>query len=59
MKRMIGLLLLVVLAAWGCAETDSSSTIRKASMCAMCGASVSGDYFATTTDRSVGPGQGW
>ena len=27
-----------------------------ANTCAMCGATVSGDYFANTTLRSLGPG---
>ncbi len=59
-KRAIGLLLLAVLLAGGCAETDTSrrGTINRAATCAMCGASVSGDYFTRTTDRSTGPGQG-
>ncbi len=59
-KRAIGLLLLAVLLAWGCAETTTSrsGTINRAATCAMCGASVSGDYFYRTADRSTGPGQG-
>ncbi len=60
MKRVVGLLLLAMVLAWGCAETNSSSaTVGRAAMCAMCGASVQGDYFSRTTDRSIGPGQGW
>jgi len=55
MKRIIGLLLLTVLSLWGCAENDANGAVRRASMCAMCGASVGGDYFYYTVDRSMGP----
>lgn len=59
MKSMVGLMLLAVLGLWGCAETTTNrrgnDTVNWAATCAMCGASVSGDYFAYTTDRSMGP----
>jgi hypothetical protein len=40
-------------------EQRRSDTISRAATCAMCGASVSADYLLSTTDRSIGPGQGW
>ncbi len=55
MKSMVGLILLVALGLWGCAETNSSGAVNRASMCAMCGASVSPDYFYYSADRSMGP----
>jgi hypothetical protein len=55
MKRTIALLLLTGLMLWGCAETNTSGTMKRAATCAMCGASVSGDYFYYTVDRSMGP----
>jgi hypothetical protein len=55
MKRIIALLLLTVLMLWGCAETTSNGAMKRAATCAMCGASVSGDYFYYTVDRSMGP----
>jgi hypothetical protein len=57
MKRSVGLLLLLaVLMSWGCAETNSQSeVVGRAAICAMCGASVSGDYFYYTADRATGP----
>jgi hypothetical protein len=59
MKRAVGLLLLLaVLISWGCSETNSQSdVVGRAATCAMCGASVSGDYFYYATDRASGPGQ--
>jgi hypothetical protein len=56
MKRTIALLLLTGLMLWGCAETNGRSEMaRRAATCAMCGASVTGDYFYYTIDRSMGP----
>lgn len=60
MKRAVGLLLLAVLLQWGCAEMSasdrrSSDMVNWSSSCAMCGASVSGDYFAYSADRAFGP----
>ena len=55
MKSMVGLMLLVALGLWGCAETTSSGAVNRAATCAMCGASVSPDYFYYSTDRSMGP----
>ncbi|MGP8049026.1 MAG: hypothetical protein ACLPYB_00315 [Desulfobaccales bacterium] len=56
MKRATGLLLLLaLLMSWGCSETNSQSEVGRAATCAMCGASVTGDYFYYTTDRSTGP----
>jgi hypothetical protein len=55
MKSMVGLMLLVALGLWGCAETNSSGAVNRANMCAMCGASVSPDYFYYSTNRSMGP----
>ena len=56
MKRTAGLLLLLaVLISWGCSETNSQSdVVGRAATCAMCGASVSGDYFYYATDRAAG-----
>jgi hypothetical protein len=54
MKKSVGLLLLTALLTWACAETNSSVTGRAAT-CAMCGASVEGDYFAYSADRAMGP----
>ncbi len=60
MKKSVGLLLLTALLTWACAETNTSSSVTgRAATCAMCGASVSGDYFMRTTDKAIGPGQGW
>jgi hypothetical protein len=55
MKSMVGLILLVALGLWGCAETNSSGAVNRASTCAMCGASVTPDYFYYSADRSMGP----
>ncbi len=55
MRRLVGLILLLALGLWGCAETEGSSTVKRASMCAMCGASVGPDYFYYSTERSMGP----
>ncbi|MCX5892241.1 MAG: hypothetical protein NTW80_04590 [Deltaproteobacteria bacterium] len=56
MKSIVGLMLLAALGLWGCAETTSrSEVVNRASMCAMCGASVGADYFYDTTNRSMGP----
>lgn len=59
MKRATGLLLLLaLLMSWGCSETNSQSEVTsRAATCAMCGASVTGDYFYYTTDRASGPTQ--
>jgi hypothetical protein len=59
-----GLILLVLAALWlaGCAEPSSNRyrspdpMVDLANTCAMCGATVSGDYFSGTALRSVGPG---
>jgi hypothetical protein len=58
--------LLLVAAAWllgGCAGTGGSErrsdAVSQASMCAMCGASVSPGYFDYSAQRSMGPGQWW
>ena len=59
MKKAMGLLVLAALLIVGCAETASSGVTGRAATCAMCGASVNADYFTNTTDRSLGPGQGW
>ena len=55
MKSLVSLMVLAALMLWGCAETNSSGTMSRAATCAMCGASVSGDYFYDTTNRSMGP----
>jgi len=57
MKRVVGLLLLLAaLMSWGCSETNSQSdVVGRAATCAMCGASVTGDYFYYSTDRNTGP----
>jgi|WetSurSiteA1Bulk_404760.scaffolds.fasta_scaffold126780_2 hypothetical protein len=45
----------------GCAspEPRSSATADRAGMCAMCGASVTPGYFMESTDKAIGPGQGF
>jgi hypothetical protein len=44
--------------SWGCSETNSQSeVVGRAATCAMCGASVSGDYFYYATDRAFGPSE--
>ncbi len=53
MKKLVGLILLAALLCWACAETDSVT--GRAATCAMCGASVSGDYFLYSADRAYGP----
>ncbi|MCL4504002.1 MAG: hypothetical protein M1438_19425 [Deltaproteobacteria bacterium] len=55
MRRVVGLILLMALGLWGCAETNSSGVVDRAALCAMCGASVSPDYFYYSADRSMGP----
>ena len=55
MKKSVGLLLLAALLTWACAETNSNSVTGRAATCAMCGASVEGDYFAYSADRAMGP----
>ncbi len=55
MKKSVGLLLLVALLTWACADTNTRSVTGRAATCAMCGASVGPDYFMYTTDRSMGP----
>jgi hypothetical protein len=57
MRKVLGLLVLATLLLAACAETNSSSRVSdRASLCAMCGASVGPDYFANTTFRGLGPG---
>jgi hypothetical protein len=60
MRRAIVLLLLAALLQVACAEMDSggrrSSVTDRAAMCAMCGASVSPDYFYYGSFKAVGPG---
>jgi len=56
-------LLLVAFLLGACGEMNSGSrsrdVTRQAALCAMCGASVSPDYFYSTSERSVGPGRNW
>jgi nitrous oxide reductase accessory protein NosL len=63
MVRTVILLMAAVLLLAGCAESLSDQRrgdpISQAASCAMCGASISGGYFESTTDRTLGPGQGW
>ena len=63
MVRMVLLWMAAVLLLGSCAESLSdqrrSDTFSQASLCAMCGASVSGDYFVNSAAKGVGPGQGW
>jgi len=57
MKRTVGLLLMAALMLWGCAETNGrSEVVHRAATCAMCGATVTGDYFYYSADRATGPG---
>lgn len=58
MIRAVGLILLACLWQWGCAEIPSDrsdSLVSRATTCAMCGATVRGDYFFDAADRSMGP----
>ena len=56
MKKSVGLLLLAALLTWACETTNSGSSVAgRAATCAMCGASVEGDYFAYSADRAFGP----
>ena len=56
MKIAVGLMLLAVLMVWGCETTNSRNSVTgRAATCAMCGASVSGDYFLYSADRAFGP----
>ena len=56
MKRTVGLLIMAALMLWGCAETNGrSEVVQRAATCAMCGATVSGDYFYSSTERAMGP----
>jgi hypothetical protein len=55
MKIAVGLMLLAVLMVWGCETTNSRDTVNQAATCAMCGASVGGDYFLYSADRAFGP----
>ncbi len=45
----------------GCATSEprSSSVTDRAGLCAMCGASVTPGYFMESSDKAIGPGQGW
>jgi hypothetical protein len=56
MRKVLGLLLLAASLLSACAETTGNSVSDRASLCAMCGASVGADYFANTTFRGLGPG---
>jgi hypothetical protein len=56
MKIAVGLMLLAVLMVWGCETTNSRNSVTsQAATCAMCGASISGDYFLYSADRAYGP----
>ena len=55
MKIAVGLMLLAVLMIWGCETTNSGDVVGRAATCAMCGASVSPDYFLYSSDRAFGP----
>jgi hypothetical protein len=63
MVRMVLLLVAAVLLLGSCAgsvsESRRSDPISQASMCAMCGGSVSPGYFDYSAQRTTGPGQGW
>jgi hypothetical protein len=63
MVRTVILSMAAVLLLVGCAEFLSDQgrrdPISEAASCAMCGASVSGGYFESTTDKTWGPGQQW
>ena len=64
MLKMVLWLTAALLLLGGCAgpslsDQRRSDTISQAATCAMCGASVSADYFTHTTDKTIGPGQGW
>lgn len=48
-------MLLALLLIWGCETANSGSVTGRAATCAMCGASVSGDYFLYSADRGFGP----
>lgn len=60
MTRTFVLLVLAALWLGACAETNSSSdVVKRAALCAMCGASVSPGYLYYSTERSTGPSEGW
>ncbi len=63
MIKMIETILLMALAAamlGACADTNSSSSaVKRAATCAMCGASVTPGYLYYSTERSTGPSEGW
>lgn len=64
MVRAVLLLVVAALLLGNCAgaslsDQRRSDTISRAATCAMCGASVSAGYLDYTTERSMGPGQGW
>jgi hypothetical protein len=62
MSNGLILLVLAVLLMGACLDPNSAEYRRRTSMidlantCATCGASVSGDYFAGSNFRAIGPG---
>jgi len=63
MRKGLILLALAALLSQACADMngdsrkrDGSGFINWSNTCAMCGASVSNDYFAGSAFRAVGPG---
>jgi hypothetical protein len=61
MKRGLMLLVLAAMLLPACADTNSNSRSRdamigRASLCATCGGSVSGDYFDSSVFKAIGPG---
>jgi len=64
MLRTVLLLAAAILLLASCAEMSAGDqrrrdTINQAANCAMCGGSVSGDYFDYSAQKSMGPGQWW
>lgn len=68
MKRVVVLLVMAVWLQGGCnglATNDqrpiggSSKVSEWGATCATCGAGVRGDYFFYSTEKAVGPGQGF
>jgi hypothetical protein len=51
------ILLLALLGQGGCADPSdrSGSVVSRSATCAMCGATVTGDYFFNAADRGMGP----
>lgn len=60
MRKMVVLLVLAAVGLGACMEMNSGGRSRdvtgQAALCAMCGASVTPDYFYYGAGRAMGPG---